>query len=373
MSEPQILSPTCGTPIRWGFCGAPFFSDPPVPPFMGDDFIGRNIWGGTSSAGDEAKQRSEGWECHGGGATLLKGNRSLSVALPWMLDLYPSLRPVGWFQGVPTAVKEPGSVDMVILRERTYGISPGIEFEREATDASLLLQLRQHAFPERSRKSRFRETSGVGINPMLLPKAKRAVDSASVAGGLGSERNGEPRGFGGNRTGGITGAFRRQRPFGSARARRGGTCIYSLAQHGRIEEEKGEEVAKTARDGLLKAGPVLVKDANADIALQQALLQRTEFDVIATLDLSEDYLSDALAAQVGGIGIAPGGKVNYVDGPAIFEATQGTAPQYAGQDKVNPGTVTLDGEKDVATARLNPRVAFAERPGWSNRTKDRYV
>jgi isocitrate dehydrogenase len=274
------------------------------------------------------------------------GIRSLNVALRQMLDLYVCLRPVRWFQGVPSPVKEPGAVDMVIFRENTEDIYAGLEFEEGTDDAKRFLALLKEHFPDRYKKIRFPETSGVGIKPVSRDGSERLV-RAAIRYAIDQRRKSVTVVHKGNIMKFTEGAFMK---WGYALAEREfGDKTYGWGSSGASEwertlKEKGEAAANTQLEAAKKAGKIVIKDAIADITLQQVLTRPSEFDVIATLNLNGDYLSDALAAQVGGIGIAPGGNINYVTGHAIFEATHGTAPKYANQDKVNPGSVILSGE-----------------------------
>jgi isocitrate dehydrogenase len=256
------------------------------------------------------------------------GIRSLNVALRQMLDLYCCLRPVRWFKGVPSPVKDPSKVDMTIFRENTEDIYAGIEFQEGTDDAKKFAALMKENFPERYRKVRFPATSGFGIKPVSKDGTERLV-RAALQYAIDNDRKSVTLVHKGNIMKFTEGAFR---DWG-----------YALAQKefGAVEIDGGPWCAfKNPKTG----NEILVKDAIADAFLQQILLRPAEYDVVATLNLNGDYLSDALAAQVGGIGIAPGGNINYVTGHAVFEATHGTAPKYANQDKVNPGSVILSGE-----------------------------
>ena len=254
------------------------------------------------------------------------GIRSLNVALRQILDLYVCLRPVRYFQGVPSPVKHPELVDMVIFRENTEDIYTGIEFQHGAADTEKLKALLKENFPKLYQKVRFPDTVGLGIKPVSQEGTARLVKAA------------------------IDYAIAQGKPS------------VTLVHKGNIMKfteggfrDWGYEVAQTQYGGeLIDGGPwmrlkaggreLIVKDVIADAFLQQILTRPAEYSVIATLNLNGDYVSDALAACVGGIGIAPGGNINYISGHAIFEATHGTAPKYAGQDKVNPGSVILSGE-----------------------------
>ena len=269
------------------------------------------------------------------------GMRSLNVALRQMLDLYVCLRPVRWFVGVPSPVKHPEKVDMVIFRENTEDIYTGIEFESGSEDASKVLAFLKQTFPKAYARIRFPETSAIGFKPVSAEGSERLI-RAAIEYALTNRRKSLTLVHKGNIMKFTEGAFRN---WGYALAEREfGDRVYTWEQWERTKKAKGEEAANAEQKTALGSGKLLVKDAIADITLQQVLTRPDEFDVIATLNLNGDYLSDALAAQVGGIGIAPGGNINYVTGHAIFEATHGTAPKYANLDKVNPGSVVLSGE-----------------------------
>ena len=269
------------------------------------------------------------------------GIRSLNVALRQMLDLYVCLRPVRWFKGVPSPVKHPEKVDMVIFRENTEDIYAGIEFEAGSPAAQKFLELFKANFPKEYGKIRFPETSGIGIKPVSREGTERLV-RAAINYALDNKRKSVTFVHKGNIMKYTEGAFRN---WGYELAEREfGDRVYTWNEWERTKAAQGEPAANAEQKAALAAGRILVKDAIADIALQQVLTRPDEFDVIATMNLNGDYESDALAAQVGGIGIAPGGNINYVTGHAIFEATHGTAPKYANLDKVNPGSVILSGE-----------------------------
>ena len=269
------------------------------------------------------------------------GIRSLNVALRQLLDLYVCLRPVRWFKGVPSPVKHPEKVDMVIFRENTEDIYVGIEFEAGTEDNKKFLDMFKQAFPKQYAKIRFPDTSGIGIKPVSKEGSERLIRSA-IEYAVANKRKSLTLVHKGNIQKFTEGAFRN---WGYQLAEREfSTTTYTWEQWERTKAAKGEKDANAEMDAAKKAGMVIVKDAIADIALQQVLTRSDEFDVIATLNLNGDYISDALAAQVGGIGIAPGGNINYKTGHAVFEATHGTAPKYANLDKVNPGSVILSGE-----------------------------
>ncbi|MCK6446846.1 MAG: NADP-dependent isocitrate dehydrogenase [Planctomycetes bacterium] len=269
------------------------------------------------------------------------GIRSLNVALRQILDLYVCLRPVRWFQGVPSPVKDPAAVDMVIFRENTEDIYAGIEFAEGSEDAKKVLAFLEQNFPSMYKKVRFPNSSGIGFKPVSREGSERLI-RAAIEYALSQKRKSVTFVHKGNIMKFTEGAFRN---WGYAlAAREFGDRVYTWEQWEQTKAAKGEDAANAEQTAALKAGRVLIKDAIADITLQQVLTRPKDFDVIATLNLNGDYLSDALAAQVGGIGIAPGGNINYKTGHAVFEATHGTAPKYANLDRVNPGSVVLSGE-----------------------------
>jgi isocitrate dehydrogenase len=269
------------------------------------------------------------------------GIRSLNVALRQLLDLYVCLRPVRWFKGVPSPVRKPEDVDMVIFRENTEDIYAGIEFERGSEANKRFLDLFKENFPAEYRKIRFPESSGIGLKPVSQEGTERLV-RAAIEYAVANDRKSVTFVHKGNIMKYTEGAFRN---WGYALAEREfPEYTYTWGQWERTRAEEGDDAANEEQQSALEAGKVLIKDAIADITLQQVLTRPREFDIIATMNLNGDYLSDALAAQVGGIGIAPGGNINYMTGHAVFEATHGTAPKYANLDKVNPGSLILSGE-----------------------------
>jgi isocitrate dehydrogenase len=269
------------------------------------------------------------------------GIRSLNVALRMLLDLYVCLRPIRYFSGVPSPVKHPEYVNMVVFRENTEDIYTGIEFEYGAEENIKFKELLHEYFPEEYKKIRFPETAAIGIKPVSVEGTERLV-RAAIQWALDNNRKNVTLVHKGNIMKYTEGAFRiwgyelAEREFGDR--------VYTWLQWGRTRDAEGEDAANAEQDAALKSGKLLIKDVIADIVLQQTITRPKEFDVIATLNLNGDYLSDALAAQVGGIGIAPGGNINYVTGHAVFEATHGTAPKYTDKDMVNPGSVVLSGE-----------------------------
>ncbi len=269
------------------------------------------------------------------------GIRSLNVALRKALDLYVCQRPVRYFKGVPSPVKHPEYVDMVVFRENTEDIYTGIEFEYGSEDNKRFTSLLKEQFPKEYAKIRFPETSGVGLKPVSQEGTYRLVRSA-IKWALENKRRSVTLVHKGNIMKYTEGAFRNwgyelaEAEFGDG--------VYTWAQWERTRAAAGEDAANVEQDSAVKAGKLVIKDVIADIVFQQTITRARDFDVLATMNLNGDYLSDALAAQVGGIGIAPGGNINYTTGHAVFEATHGTAPKYADKDMVNPGSVILSGE-----------------------------
>ena len=352
--------------------------DRPIVPFIEGDGTGRDIWrasvrvldaavarayGGKRKiewmevyAGEKSHQAFNSWlpdetvaacreylvSIKGPLTTPIGGGiRSLNVALRQLLDLYVCLRPVRWFKGVPSPVKAPEKVDMVIFRENTEDIYAGIEFEAGSAENEKFKALFKEAFPKSYAKIRFPDSSGIGIKPVSREGTERLMRSA-IEYAIANKRKSLTIVHKGNIMKFTEGAFRNwayalaEREFAAQ--------VYTWEQWERTKAAQGDKAANAEMDAAKQAGKVIVKDAIADITLQQVLTRPEEFDVIATMNLNGDYLSDALAAQVGGIGIAPGGNINYITGHAVFEATHGTAPKYAGLDKVNPGSVILSGE-----------------------------
>jgi isocitrate dehydrogenase len=266
------------------------------------------------------------------------GIRSLNVALRQQLDLFVCLRPVRWFEGVPSPVKRPQDTDMVIFRENTEDIYAGIEFEKGSEAAVKLINFLQNEMGVT--KIRFPETSGIGVKPVSEEGTTRLV-RAAINYAIKEGRKSLTLVHKGNIMKFTEGAFKNwgyelvEKEFADQ--------TFTWAQYDRIKEEQGTEAANKAQADAEAAGKIIVKDCIADIFLQQILTRPLEFDVVATMNLNGDFMSDALAAQVGGIGIAPGANINYETGHAIFEATHGTAPKYTGLDKVNPSSVILSG------------------------------
>jgi isocitrate dehydrogenase len=352
--------------------------DQPIIPFIEGDGIGPDVWRASVRVLDAAinkayggKRRIHWMEVYAGEkANVLTGTwlpeetleacrtylvsikgplttpigggiRSLNVALRQILDLYVCLRPVRWFKGVPSPVKHPELVDMVIFRENTEDIYAGIEFETGSKENKRFLELFKEAFPNLYQKIRFPDSSGIGIKPVSREGTERLV-RAAINYAVRNRRKSVTFVHKGNIMKFTEGAFRNWGYQLAEREFRDLTWTWEQWERARVE--KGGKGANEEQEAALKSGKVLIKDSIADITLQQVLTRPADFDVIATMNLNGDYLSDALAAQVGGIGIAPGGNINYDTGHAIFEATHGTAPKYANQDKVNPGSVLLSGE-----------------------------
>ncbi|MEM7764101.1 MAG: NADP-dependent isocitrate dehydrogenase [Pseudomonadota bacterium] len=377
MSEPTITPPANGEKITIdnGTLNVP---DRPIIPFIEGDGTGPDIWRATVRVLDAAVSKSYGeqrkiewveifagqkandlynsWlpestvdacreylvSIKGPLTTPIGGGiRSLNVALRQMLDLYVCLRPVRWFNGVPSPVRTPGEVDMVIFRENTEDIYAGIEFEKGSEANAKFLELFKENFPAEYGKIRFPETSGIGLKPVSEEGTGRLV-KAAIEYAIANKRKSVTFVHKGNIMKFTEGAFRN---WGYEMAERDyADHTYTWDQYDRTKAEHGSDAANAEQDQAIADGKIIIKDAIADITLQQVLTRPAEFDVLATMNLNGDYLSDALAAQVGGIGIAPGGNINYQTGHAVFEATHGTAPKYANLDKVNPGSLVLSGE-----------------------------
>jgi isocitrate dehydrogenase len=347
--------------------------DTPVIPFIEGDGIGPDIWKAASRvmeaavdkaysgkkkiewkevlAGEKAFDKTGEWlpqetldtieeyfiAIKGPLTTPIGGGfRSLNVALRQELDLYACLRPVRWYKGVPSPVKRPQDTDMVIFRENSEDIYAGIEYEKGTDEVKKLIDFLQNEMG--ATKIRFPETSGIGIKPVSEEGTHRLVRSA-IEYALEHGRKSVTIVHKGNIMKFTEGAFKN---WGYELAEKEfGDKVFTWAQYDKIVEEKGRDAANEAQSKAEDEGKIIVKDAIADIFLQQILTRPKEFDVVATMNLNGDYISDALAAQVGGIGIAPGANINFKTGHAIFEATHGTAPKYAGLDKVNPSSVLL--------------------------------
>ncbi|MFC0270272.1 NADP-dependent isocitrate dehydrogenase [Metabacillus herbersteinensis] len=280
------------------------------------------------------------------------GIRSLNVALRQELDLFTCLRPVRYFTGVPSPIKRPEDTDMVIFRENTEDIYAGIEYAQGSEEVQKLISFLQNEMGVTN--IRFPETSGIGIKPISSEGTQRLV-RAAINYAIKEGRKSVTIVHKGNIMKFTEGAFKN---WGYELAEKEfGDQVFTWAEYDRIVETDGKDVANQAQADAEAAGKIIIKDSIADIFLQQILTRPREFDVVATMNLNGDYISDALAAQVGGIGIAPGANINYETGHAIFEATHGTAPKYAGLDKVNPSSVILSG------------VLMLEHLGWNEAAK----
>ena len=352
--------------------------DRPIIPFIEGDGIGPDVWRASKRvidaaiektyqgqkeikwlevyAGEKANQLTGSWlpdetidACNeflvaikGPLTTPIGGGiRSLNVALRQILDLYVCLRPIRWFKGVPSPVKRPELINMVIFRENTEDIYAGIEFEQGSENNKKFLAFFKDAFPNYYKKIRFPETSGIGIKPVSSEGTHRLV-RAAISYAIQNNQRSVTFVHKGNIMKFTEGAFRNWGYELAEAEFKDKTYSWDIWEKTRAQ--KGIEAAEDEMARAKKEGKILIKDSIADITLQQVLTRPEEFDVIATMNLNGDYLSDALAAQVGGIGIAPGGNINFDTGHAIFEATHGTAPKYANQDKVNPGSLLLSGE-----------------------------
>src|SRR6266498_4076070 len=324
--------------------------DQPILPFIEGDGTGPDIWRASVRVLDAAVQRAYGGRRKIQWMEVYAGQKSHDKLGSWLPDETveafrefrvgikgPLTTPVGG--GVPSPVRHPEQVNMVIFRENTEDIYAGIEFESGSAEARKMLAFLKEAFPQAYKKVRFPETSGIGLKPVSKEGTERLV-RAAIRYALANRRKSVTLVHKGNIMKFTEGAFRK---WGYALADgEFAKETWSWERSDRVKADKGPEAAATADKE--NVGKLLVKDAIADITLQQVLTRPRDFDVIATLNLNGDYLSDALAAQVGGIGIAPGGNINYDTGHAVFEPTHGTAPKYANQDKVNPGSVVLSGE-----------------------------
>ena len=304
-----------------------------------NDVYGKNTW-----LPDETLEKIEEYKIaiKGPLTTPIGGGiRSINVALRQKLDLYVCLRPVKWFQNVPSPVRNPEDVDMVIFRENTEDIYAGIEFLEGTDDAEKMLNFLKSEFPDKYSKLRFPNSVGMGIKPISQEGTSRLV-RASIKYAIDNNRKSVTLVHKGNIMKFTEGAFKNwgydiaETEFRNQ--------VYTWRDYDLTVENKGQTEADKEYDEAIKSGKIIIKDVIADAFLQQILTRPKEYDVIATMNLNGDYVSDALAAQIGGIGIAPGANINYDTGVAIFEATHGTAPKYANQDKVNPSSVILSGE-----------------------------
>lgn len=349
--------------------------DFPIIPFIEGDGIGPEIWQASKKVFEAAVEKAYGdsrkvvWKevLAGGKAFDLTGSwlpdetmdvirehlvaikgplttpigggiRSLNVALRQTLDLFVCLRPVRYFEGVPTPLKEPEKTDMVIFRENTEDCYAGIEFEAQSEEAKRIIEILQTQFGVD--KIRFPETSAIGVKPVSIEGSERLIRSA-IKYALENGRTSVTLVHKGNIMKFTEGGFKK---WGYALAEREfGDKVFTWAQYDAVKAADGRAAADKAYEDAVAAGKLIIKDRIADIFLQEILMNPENYDVIATLNLNGDYISDALAAQVGGIGIAPGANINEDTGHAIFEATHGTAPEYAGLDELNPSSVLLSG------------------------------
>ena len=349
--------------------------DFPIIPFIEGDGIGPEIWQASKKVFEAAVEKAYGdsrkivWKevLAGGKAFDLTGSwlpdetmdvirehlvaikgplttpigggiRSLNVALRQTLDLFVCLRPVRYFEGVPTPLKHPEKTDMVIFRENTEDCYAGIEFEAQSEEAKRIIEILQTQFGVD--KIRFPETSAIGVKPVSIEGSERLIRSA-IQYALENGRTSVTLVHKGNIMKFTEGGFKK---WGYALAEREfGDKVFTWAQYDAVKAADGRAAADQAYEDAVAAGKLIIKDRIADIFLQEILMNPENYDVIATLNLNGDYISDALAAQVGGIGIAPGANIKQNTGHAIFEATHGTAPEYAGLDELNPSSVLLSG------------------------------
>ena len=376
----KAIKPSFGSKITLNSDGDLNVPNDPIIPFIEGDGIGPDIWKSSVRvldaavekayngkkkiswmeiyAGDKANEvygdntwlPDETIDCINEYLVAIKGPlttpigggiRSINVALRQRLDLYVCLRPVRWFNNVPSPVKNPKGIDMVIFRENTEDIYAGIEFPEGSDDVAVFLKLMDENFSDRFKKIRFPKSCGIGIKPVSKEGSQRLVwDAIEYA--IENKRKSVTLVHKGNIMKYTEGSFKNwgyeisETKFHDK--------VFTWAQYDKIEEEFGKDVANKKMNEAIKNDKIIVKDVIADAFLQQILTRPEDYDVIATMNLNGDYISDALAAQVGGIGISPGANINYMTGKALFEATHGTAPKYANQDKVNPCSVILSGE-----------------------------
>jgi len=376
----KVKNPSFGNKITIDELGLLNVPDNPIIPYIEGDGIGADIWAATVRVIDEAVSKSYNnikkidWlEVYAGEKandiygeniwlpqetldTIEKylvaikgplttpiggGIRSINVALRQKLDLYVCLRPVRWFNNVPSPVRKPEEIDMVIFRENTEDIYAGIEFAAGSNDVNKFLKLMKDNFKERFDKIRFPNSCGIGLKPVSKEGTQRLVwDAIEYA--IKYKRKSVTLVHKGNIMKFTEGSFKK---WGYELAeKKFGQQVFTWLQYDQIMAESGKEAADKAMDAAITEDKIIIKDIIADAFLQQILTRPKEYDVIATMNLNGDYISDALAAQVGGIGISPGANINYITGKALFEATHGTAPKYAGLDKVNPSSLILSGE-----------------------------
>ena len=376
----KINIPNSGNKIKLDDNGKIFVPDNPIIPYIEGDGIGADIWKASVRVFDAAvakcynHQKRIHWmeifagekandiygantwlpeetvDCINEYLVAIKGPlttpvgggiTSINVALRQKLDLYVCLRPVKWFNNVPSPVKNPEKIDMVIFRENTEDIYAGIEFPQGSSDVSRFLKLMNDNFSERFKKIRFPRSCGIGIKPVSKEGSQRLVwDAIEYA--IENKRKSVTLVHKGNIMKYTEGSFK---DWGyEIGEKRFSDKVFTWVQYDCILEKEGKNAADQKMQESIDTGKVIIKDVIADAFLQQILTRPDDYDVIATMNLNGDYISDALAAQVGGIGIAPGANINYMTGKALFEATHGTAPKYANLDKVNPCSVILSGE-----------------------------
>tara|TARA_B100001094_G_scaffold329533_1_gene392493 strand:+ start:1461 stop:2762 length:1302 start_codon:yes stop_codon:yes gene_type:complete len=376
----KVKQPSFGTRVTMDDAGKLIVPNNPVIPYIEGDGIGVDIWASTVRVLDAAVLKAYSgdkkidWlevyagekanEVYGENTWLPQetldviqdylvaikgplttpiggGIRSINVALRQKLDLYVCLRPVRWFTNVPSPVRNPSEIDMVIFRENTEDIYAGIEFAAGSEDVSKFLKLLKDNFEERFEKIRFPNSCGIGLKPVSKEGTQRLVwDAIEYA--INNKRKSVTLVHKGNIMKFTEGGFKK---WGYEIAeKKFGDKVFTWEQYDSLLESQSKEAADEAMSNAVANGKIIVKDVIADAFLQQILTRPMEYDVIATMNLNGDYISDALAAQVGGIGISPGANINYITGKALFEATHGTAPKYAGLDKVNPSSLILSGE-----------------------------
>jgi len=374
----QNTAPLSGKVITLGDNGQIQVPDQPILPFIEGDGIGPDVWGAAKRVIDAAVEKAYAGErkiawmevfagqkafdqtgewlpqstidafdqylvgIKGPLTTPIGGGiRSLNVALRKALDLFVCQRPVRWFNGLPSPVRAPELIDLVVFRENTEDIYTGIEFTADSKENQRFLALLKENFPAEYEKLRFTTDVGLGIKPVSKAGSERLI-RAAIQWALDNERKSVTLVHKGNIMKYTEGAFR---SWGYALAEREfGAHVYTWEQWKRTKAASGEDAANAEMEAALADGKLLIKDIIADIAFEKLLTAPDTLDVLATMNLNGDYLSDAAAAQVGGVGIAPGGNINYVTGHALFEATHGTAPPFANKNMANPSSVILSGE-----------------------------
>ena len=374
----QSSTPLSGNTITLNSSGQLQVPDQPIIPFIEGDGIGPDVWGAAKAvidaavekayagerkiawlevfAGQKAYEQAGKWlpqatidafnqylvGIKGPLTTPISGGiRSLNVALRKALDLFVCQRPVRWFNGLPSPVRTPEKIDLVVFRENTEDIYTGIEFVAGSEENKRFLALLKEDFPTEYEKMRFTENVGLGIKPISKEGSER-LTRAAIQWALDNQRKSVTLVHKGNIMKYTEGAFR---TWGYALAEAEfGSQVYTWEKWKRTKSASGEDAANAEMNAALAAGKLLIKDLIADIAFEKLLTAPDTLDVLATMNLNGDYLSDAAAAQVGGVGIAPGGNINYVTGRALFEATHGTAPPFANKNVANPSSVILSGE-----------------------------